>query len=433
MIKRSFLGVKKPVLKHDFAESEVKEPEQIPPPSSVVLLLDEPLDSTRINLVKTGDQVRKNEKIYLYKNSREYVVSPIQGEITSIESYPGEFGDIGTYLVVEKSEHAGDEEAKTEVIESLGNPSLETAGKYLKMLPGAPPFDVLAEKGEDIHTIVITGFDPDLMATTRQYFLAHLKEELKEGIKVLKDLTHVPKVAVTVPESAEDRTGFEGMQLLHISGTYPEALPLMIMKNHLNSTVPPGKSCVDMGVCFMSAEAVISTARAFRDKRLPFEKVITVTGKDGSQKTIKAMIGTRIGDIFKTLNININQNDRVIINGPMQGFATFTLSHPVQPAMDSIVVQDVDDIPHISDYPCINCGNCIKICPANIPVNLLVRRLEANMFEDAAEKFDLQSCIECGLCSYVCTARIPLFQYIRLGKHELLQIKAEAETEERNG
>jgi len=110
----------------------------------------------------------------------------------------------------------------------------------------------------------------------------------------------------------------------------------------------------------------------------------------------------------------------------MQGVAAYTLYHPVQPDTDTILIQDRDEIPYVSDYPCINCGKCVRICPANVPVNLLVRFLEANMYDEAADNFDLKSCIECGLCSYVCTSRIPLFQYIRLGKHQLLKLETEA-------
>ena len=110
----------------------------------------------------------------------------------------------------------------------------------------------------------------------------------------------------------------------------------------------------------------------------------------------------------------------------MRGFATYTVHHPVVPDMDTIIVQDRDVIPELSDNACVNCGECVRICPANVPVNLLVRYLEATLYEEAADRFDLESCIECGLCGYVCRARIPLYQYIRLGKHELLTLRENA-------
>jgi electron transport complex protein RnfC len=58
-----------------------------------------------------------------------------------------------------------------------------------------------------------------------------------------------------------------------------------------------------------------------------------------------------------------------------------------------------------------------------MPINLLVRFLEAGQYETAADSYDLYSCIECGLCSYVCISKIPILQYIKLAKHELERAK----------
>ena len=83
------------------------------------------------------------------------------------------------------------------------------------------------------------------------------------------------------------------------------------------------------------------------------------------------------------------------------------------------MIQDKDQVIPTGSDPCINCGECVRACPANLPLNMLIRLLENGVYEEAAQECNLLSCIECGLCSYVCMMRIPIFHYIMLGKYEL--------------
>ncbi len=89
------------------------------------------------------------------------------------------------------------------------------------------------------------------------------------------------------------------------------------------------------------------------------------------------------------------------------------------PDTDAVMVLDRAAAAEVTDYPCINCGDCIRACPADIPVNLLIRYLEAGHYEEAADLYDLHCCVDCGLCSFVCPSKIPIFQYIKLAKYEL--------------
>ena len=57
------------------------------------------------------------------------------------------------------------------------------------------------------------------------------------------------------------------------------------------------------------------------------------------------------------------------------------------PDTDAIMVQDKTQIIPNSDTHCVNCGECIRACPVNIPVNMLVRLLENSLYEEAAEEY----------------------------------------------
>ena len=418
MIKRSFLALSQPRLTHDLLEPDPKPPEEVSLPAGLTLLIGEAVDSTRQPLIKSGDAVKKGEKLKLYGDSTDYAVSPVAGTIKALDVFPDNAGNNGTSISIEVDSPRTAEEG----VQPLPAEDLATAADYLQCLPGAPAFDVLANG--KINTIVINCVDTDLLCTTNQYVGLTHADALKEGVTLLKKMTKVPKICIAVPKGLNLAATYDNFQVINIDDTFPSALPAMIMKDHLSMVLPAGQTPEDAGVCFIQAEAVVSMVDAFKTKEPVFEKTFTLLGKDGSPRRVRATIGTPIGAILTKFSITINEQDRLILGGPMRGFATFSTDHPVTPDLDMIMIQDADIIPELSNNACVNCGKCVRICPANIPVNLLVRYLEADEYEEAAERFDLESCIECGLCAYVCTARIPVYQYIRLGKQELLKLRA---------
>ncbi|MBW1990175.1 MAG: 4Fe-4S dicluster domain-containing protein, partial [Deltaproteobacteria bacterium] len=164
---------------------------------------------------------------------------------------------------------------------------------------------------------------------------------------------------------------------------------------------------------------VANLGAAFAGGPVPVTKQLTVGKKNGEAVYATALLGTPVADVLSACGEEAETGDRVILGGPMRGHAVFSTDAPIGPDTDAVMVQAAADIPEILDQPCVNCGECVRYCPARMPVNLLVRALENGLFEQAAAQYDLYSCIECGLCSFVCIAHLPIFQYVMLGKHEL--------------
>ena len=417
MIKRSFIGLSKPRLKYRSLE-DTPSLKQIPTSKEVTLLSNCPFDKKKL-LFKKKVAVKTGQKLLLYKESDEYVVSSVTGKVSSISSYTGDFGRSYTAIAIEV---ADDEEIDDEFKSAAGgskDATLETVKNYLAFAPGNPPVKLLSDKDKPINTIVVCCADSDLLTTTNQYIIKSDIDAIKNGISILKTITGVNDIIMIASQSQMHEVSATGEKVNQVNDTYPSALPHLIMKDILGKVVPAGKSPEDIGVCFISAEAVASIGNAFNSGLIPATKIFTLVKKDGSKSLVSARIGTPASDIFKAFNITLNENDRIIFGGPMTGLSVYSEDHPVQPDTDAIIVQDKDDIPVISDYPCTNCGGCIRVCPANIQINLLVRFLEAGLYEEAADQYDLYSCIECGLCSYVCVSGMPIFQYIKSAKYEL--------------
>ncbi len=420
MKKRSFFGIAPPKLTYEILEDAQPETVSVAPGEKITLFIDVPFEKASTALLKLGDEVMGGEKLRMYPDSEAYAVSPVAGKIDAIMPFLGIMGKQMTSVTIRV---AGDGRTDDAFGKAMQTPSLETAGAFLAALPGKPDFDQLMDAGRPVKTIVVIGADQDLLTVTNQSIVKNEIASVKTGMDTLRKITGIQNVILVVPSHLVQAAGAAGVGVKSIGNAYPSAHPALVVLNLLTDLGSSRSS----GIAFFSAEAAAQIGVAFKTGQLPLKKHLTFVKKDGSRQLVSAPIGTHVKDILETLGESVKTGDRIIFGGPMTGNAIYSLDHPVQPDTDTIIIQDQEEIVLSADTPCINCGQCVRVCPTNVPVNELIRYLDAGEYEQAEQQAELDACIECGYCTSVCEARIPIFQFIRLAKHALERMKAAEE------
>jgi electron transport complex protein RnfC len=423
MFQRSFFRQSPPRFRYQVLTTEA--PVALPASRRMILFCDHALTRSDQIQIKPGDAVSTGQKIVPFADSPAYVIAPATGKIQSVSPFVGDFG---RHLTRIELAVGGPERIDPGFAEAAAEVTPETLRAWLADLPGGLDLEGLCNPRRRLDTIVVAATETDLLTVSAQHVLRTRPDAVRRGIDVLREVTGAVQILLAIGRDSIQGLGHVHADVRAVSSLYPSSAPALMVRELLGREVPAGTPLGQLGIAIVSVEAAAALGRSFAEGRLALEKTVTVIDKSGRRSLVEAPVGTPIVDILAALQIRIDDGDRLIAGGPMAGLCLYTEDYPVRPDTHSLMVQDAGAVSRVSDNPCINCGACVYACPSRVPVNMLVRLLEAGKYQAAADEYDLFSCIECGLCSYVCSARIPIFQYIRLAKYELeLTRAAEAE------
>jgi electron transport complex protein RnfC len=220
-------------------------------------------------------------------------------------------------------------------------------------------------------------------------------------------------------EAALAEAGDERIELVRVPARYPEGGERQLIQVLTGHEVPHDGLPIDIGFVCQNLGTAAAVADALEGRALT-SRIVTVTGAGIVQAhNVEARLGTPVADLVALCGGYADSVQRLIMGGPMMGFALSTDAVPVVKATNCLLALTAPALRAEGDErPCIRCGDCARACPARLLPQELYRQTRAGAFEQvqALHVFD---CIECGCCDVVCPSHIPLTQSFRYAKGEL--------------
>ncbi|MBK9132541.1 MAG: electron transport complex subunit RsxC [Gammaproteobacteria bacterium] len=442
----SFHGGVHPVQhKHVSTHLPIQQPRL---PRRIVLPLHQHIGESAESLVRVGERVLKGQMI---AHASGYVSAPVHastsGTVVEIGEapIPHPSGLSAPCIVIEPDgeerwiEHGPVENyrdlppsALRNLIREAGIVGLGGAGfpSYIKLNPG---------HHKTIKTLILNGVECEPFITCDDMLMRERADAIRGGIEIIRHALQAEECLIAIEDNKPAAyeamrravAGMDKVEAVQVPTLYPQGSEKQLVRVLTGKEVPRDGLCLNVGVVCVNVGTAAAVHRAIHLGEPLISRIVTVTGGAvGRPCNMEVLIGTPMNELIGQCDGNINRIDRLIMGGPMMGFALHRTDLPVIKTTNCVLAATAHDLPPVKPVmPCIRCGACADACPVNLlPQQLYWHAKTKNL--DKAQEYDLFDCIECGACSYVCPSNIPLVQYFRYAKGDIWTREREKEKAE---
>ena len=290
--------------------------------------------------------------------------------------------------------------------------------------------------GVKLDTLILNGAECEPCLTSDHRLMVEHAKEVVEGAKIILKILGISYCAIGIENNkpdaietlnkviSEDRSenGYN-IVVKPLKVQYPQGSADQLMQAVTGRARPAGVRSSAIGIIVQNVYTTKAIYDAVTLGKPLYERIVTITGRGIKRPAnIMVKVGTSVADIVDYLGGTTPDLAKVVIGGPMMGFAVSTLDIPITKTTSGVLFLTQEDINTQSHLPCIRCGFCVSVCPLGLEPNNVSIYVEAGRGADT-EEFGVDDCFLCGCCAYVCPAKRPLVQFMNLAKNALSESK----------
>ena len=429
-------------------ESTGKPIQQLPPPDEVVLPLQQHIGRAADPLVAIGDHVFKGQMVAQPEGDISAAIhASISGTVTAIEDRPVPHpSGMSAHCIVIASDGADQWAeglpAPVEDYHQLTAPKIDELIRKAGIVGlGGAAFPTAAKlriKRNSVQTLIINGAECEPYITCDDMLMREEAAGIVSGIAILQHMLKPVRTLIGIEDNkpqaidamrrAVINAGINNTEVITLPTLYPSGGEKQLIQILTGKEVPSGGLPLQIGVICQNVGTVFAIHEAIVEGKPLIERVVTLTG-DGlnNPQNVRVRTGALVSKVVDTVGGYRADISELLIGGPMMGVALHTDDVPLVKAGNCVLGLSAASRRHPQQIrPCIRCGECAKVCPAQLLPQQLYWHARANNL-DKAEDYHLFDCIECGCCDHVCPSHIPLVQYYRHAKGEIRLLRKEKE------
>ncbi|MGQ0800811.1 MAG: electron transport complex subunit RsxC [Pseudomarimonas sp.] len=293
---------------------------------------------------------------------------------------------------------------------------------------GGAGFPTAAKLGVDRRLLILNGAECEPWIACDDRLLQERAAEVITGGRLLRRICGAERVILAIEDAMVDAlaavrlalTADDDIELVAVPTVYPQGGERQLIRVLSGREVPSGGLPRDIGVLVHNVATAAACWRAVMFGESLTRRIVSVTGPGiVNPGNFEVAFGTPIQHVIAHAGGYSAAASRLLHGGPLMGFALPHDDLPISKSSNCILVLTDKELRSGGDQmPCIRCGDCAEVCPAQLLPQQLLAYSRSDQW-DRLRQNGLADCIECGCCDLVCPSHIPLVETYRIAKSAL--------------